>query len=225
MVIFTGTRVNFVGWPILNTIEPLSGFITLVWIVGVTNAVNLIDGLDGLAAGISSIGAICLVILCILAQNPFAVVLTAALAGSCMGFLPRNFSPAEVVMGDTGSLFLGFVLSVTSIMGVFKGYALLSIAIAFLVLALPIFDTLFAILRRLVHHKPIMQADRGHLHHRLIDAGYSHTQAVVLLYLLSIFCGVVAVLIAVQNLLASLIVVLCVAIILAMIHVYRKRTQ
>lgn len=160
-------------WPVTATLQKLSIPITLVWIVGVTNAVNLIDGLDGLAAGVTGIAALSLMVLCIMTGTTTAVVLTAALAGACLGFLPRNFNPAEIFMGDTGSTFLGFVLAVTSILGVFKGYALLALVVSIFCIGLPIFDTIFAMLRRMAKHQPIMQADRGHLHHKLIDHGFS----------------------------------------------------
>ena len=127
IVIFSGTQIQIVLWPVTATLQKLSIPITLVWIVGVTNAVNLIDGLDGLAAGVTGIAALSLMVLCIMTGTTTAVVLTAALAGACLGFLPRNFNPAEIFMGDTGSTFLGFVLAVTSILGVFKGYALLAL--------------------------------------------------------------------------------------------------
>ena len=144
IVVYTGTRINVVLWPFTAYLQKLSIPITMFWIIGVTNAVNLIDGLDGLAAGVSSIAALCLMVLCIITGSEVAVILTAALAGACLGFLPRNFNPAEIFMGDTGATFLGFVLGVTSILGVFKGYAILALLVSMLCLGLPVFDTLFA---------------------------------------------------------------------------------
>ena len=161
LVIGSGIRINVVMWPVTTYLQKLSAPITLIWIIGITNAVNLIDGLDGLAAGVSSIASICLMVLCILTGTESAVVFTAALAGSCLGFLPRNFNPAEIFMGDTGATFLGYVLAVTSIMGVFKGYAVLALVVCLLSIGLPIFDTLCAMLRRAATHKPIMQAEQG----------------------------------------------------------------
>ncbi|MDR1001131.1 MAG: undecaprenyl/decaprenyl-phosphate alpha-N-acetylglucosaminyl 1-phosphate transferase [Clostridiales bacterium] len=223
VVVFSGTRVDFVKFNIPFMTNSLSIPFTVLWIVGVTNAVNLIDGLDGLAAGVSTIGALCLTVLCIMTGGGMAVVFASALAGCCLGFLPRNFNPAEVIMGDTGALFLGYVLAVSSIIGVFKAYALLSIVIACFALALPIFDTLYAMLRRVIEHRPIMGADRGHLHHRLIDAGYSHKQTVVLLYVLSAVCGIIAILIAVQDYRAIFVAAICVAIMVMMVYTYRRR--
>ncbi len=225
IVVYSGTRINFVLWPFHAYIANFSAPVTLVWIIGVTNAVNIIDGLDGLAAGVSGICAFCLMVLCFISGTPEAVVLTAALAGSCLGFLPRNFNPAEVIMGDTGALFLGFVLSVTSIIGVFKSYALVSVIIAAFSLALPIFDTAFAMIRRALNGKPIMEADRGHLHHRLIDSGYTQKQAVVILYLLSALFGVIAILIAIRDIRAAGVVAVSVVVLFLMIHVYRSRIK
>ena len=199
IVIFSGTQIQIVLWPVTATLQKLSIPITLVWIVGVTNAVNLIDGLDGLAAGVTGIAALGLMVLCIMTGTTTAVVLTAALAGACLGFLPRNFNPAEIFMGDTGSTFLGFVLAVTSILGVFKGYALLALVVSIFCIGLPIFDTIFAMLRRMAKHQPIMQADRGHLHHKLIDHGFSQKKAVLIMYAISIFLGLLAIFIAVKD--------------------------
>lgn len=199
IVIFSGTQIQIVLWPVTATLQKLSIPITLVWIVGVTNAVNLIDGLDGLAAGVTGIAALSLMVLCVMTGTTTAVVLTAALAGACLGFLPRNFNPAEIFMGDTGSTFLGFVLAVTSILGVFKGYALLALVVSIFCIGLPIFDTIFAMLRRMAKHQPIMQADRGHLHHKLIDHGFSQKKAVLIMYGISIFLGLLAIFIAVKD--------------------------
>jgi UDP-GlcNAc:undecaprenyl-phosphate GlcNAc-1-phosphate transferase len=224
IVIFSGTRIEIVMWPVTAVLSNFSAPITLVWIIGVTNAVNLIDGVDGLAAGVTAICSICLMVLCVISGSVLAVALTAILAGSTLGFLPRNFSPAEVIMGDSGALFLGYVLSVTSIMGVFKGYALLSVVIAVLSLALPIMDTLFAMLRRAIHGRPIMEADRGHLHHRLIDMGYSSKRAVAILYGLSVVSGGIAIVIALQDIRAIIVAVVFLFVMLLMLLVYRKRT-
>jgi len=224
IVVSTGTKIDFIMWPFWQYIKPFAAPVTVIWIVGLINAVNLIDGLDGLAAGVTSIASICLMVLCVVSGSELAVVLTAALAGSCLGFLPRNFSPAEVYMGDTGSTFLGYVLAVCSCIGVFKSYAILSIVLAVLAMALPICDTLFAMIRRAVNHKPIMMADRGHLHHRLVDAGYSNKQAVIILYGLSAVSALIAVLIAVQDMRATLIVFFFFIVLLLMLFVYRKRT-
>ena len=185
-------RIPFIGYSNLYT-TLLSIPATVIWIVAITNAVNLIDGLDGLAAGVSSIASLCLMVLSIYAGYPPGALLTATLAGACMGFLPYNFNPASIFMGDTGSTFLGFTLGITSVTGLFKGYTVATIFIALLVLGLPIFDTSFAIIRRFLAGKPIMSPDRGHLHHRLVDHGYSQKQAVVTLYGISGILGLAAI--------------------------------
>ena len=218
IVIFSGTQIHVVLWPVTAALQKFSIPITLIWIVGVTNAVNLIDGLDGLAAGVSSIAALSLMVLCIMTGSNTAVVLTAALAGACLGFLPRNFNPAEIFMGDTGSTFLGFVLAVTSILGVFKGYALLAVSVSVLCLGLPVFDTIFAMLRRMAKHQPIMQPDRGHLHHRLIDRGFSQKQAVLILYAISFCLGCLAIFISFKD--SRIIVVVLLTIILLSFIIY-----
>ena len=225
LVIRSGIRINVVMWPVTTYLQKLSGPITLLWIVGVTNAVNLIDGLDGLAAGVSSIASICLMVLCILTGSETAVMFTAALAGSCLGFLPRNFNPAEIFMGDTGATFLGYVLAVTSIMGVFKGYAVLALIVSLLSLGFPIFDTVCAMLRRAITHKPIMQADRGHLHHKLIDRGYSQKQAVLILYGISALLAILAIIIAIKDSRALAVVVLSVIVLSLVIFIFNNKNK
>ena len=225
IIVATGTRVTFLDSLFPAFLSRIDIPITIIWIVGVTNAVNFIDGVDGLAAGVASIACVSLTALCILSGSGTAVVFAIALAGACLGFLPRNFSPADVYMGDTGSMFLGYVLAVTSVIGVYKSAALLTIVIAVLALALPIFDTVFAMLRRLITHKPIMEADRGHLHHKLIDKGYSHKKTVVILYLISAVMGGIAVLIAVRDLRATVVAVVTIVVILLVVFVYRKRVD
>ena len=222
-VVLTGTRIDMVAWPMATYLEGFSVPFTMFWIIGVTNAVNLIDGVDGLAAGVTSICATSLMVLCILTGTPLAVALMAALAGSCLGFLPRNFNPAEIIMGDTGATFLGYVLAVSSILGVFKSYALLAVLIAVLCLALPIFDTAFAMLRRFINRKPLMSADRGHLHHRLIDRGYNQKQTVWILYGISAVSGLAAILIALRNFYAIIVVAVFFLAMVAILYVYKKR--
>lgn len=225
IVIYSGTSIGNIFYPVYVDFHALDNIITLVWIVGITNAVNIIDGVDGLAAGVSTISSVFLMILCILTGDTLSILFTCALAGSCLGFLPRNFNPAEIFMGDTGSTFLGFVLSVTSIMGVFKSYAFLSVLICTFAIALPILDTAFAMLRRFFTGKPIMQADRGHLHHRLVDSGLSQKQTVMVLYAVSVIAGLVSLAIAFQNLTAFVIICIFAITLSAMVYVYRKRTQ
>ena len=177
--------------------EIVSIGITILWIVAVTNAINLIDGLDGLSSGISVISAVSLLIIFVLNNSPMvSIVLVAALAGSLVGFLPFNFAPAKTFIGDTGSNFLGFSLSIISILGVAKTYTIAVIVLPLIVLGLPIFDTVWAIIRRLIKGKSIkaiFKADKGHLHHIIVRKGYSQKQAVLILYGISAMFGIFAV--------------------------------
>ena len=166
---------------------------TIIWIVGITNAVNLIDGLDGLAVGVSSIAAITMLAVALLTGNMPIAITMAALAGACIGFMPYNLNPAKIFMGDTGSTFLGYMLATVSIMGLFKFYAVISFAVPFLILGLPIFDTANAIIRRVAAGRSPMSPDRGHVHHKLIDIGFNQKQAVAILYAISATLGLTAV--------------------------------
>ena len=182
----------------------LSVPITVVWIVGITNAVNLIDGLDGLACGVSTISSMTLLVIALVVLEPDVALITAALAGGCLGFLPYNLNPAKIFMGDTGSTFLGFILAVVSIQGLFKFYTFISFAVPFLMLGLPIFDTCFAIIRRLAKGQSPMAPDRGHIHHRLIDMGFSQKQAVAMLYVISAILGLSAVVLTTSGVLRAM---------------------
>ena len=215
-----GVRIEIVSNPnIFSEMEYLHlGFwsvpLTVIWIVGITNSVNLIDGLDGLACGVSSIASITmLVIALVLGQGNIAVVL-GALLGGCLGFLPYNFNPAKIFMGDTGALLLGYVLATVSVSGFFKFYAIISFAVPLLALGFPIFDTVFAVVRRLLKGQNPMMPDRGHFHHRLMDMGLSQKQVVAILYSVSAVLGLAAVLITTSGEMKAimLVVAFCVAI-------------
>lgn len=171
---------------------------TIVWIIACTNAVNLIDGLDGLAVGISAISSISMMLVSLILPAGIGSIplLLACLAGSCFGFMPYNINPAKIFMGDVGSQFLGFVLSCVSIMGLFKFHAIITFLIPLLSLAVPLGDTIFAFFRRILHGQSPFHADRGHIHHKLIDMGMNQKQAVAVLYAVSVILGLVAVLIA-----------------------------
>lgn len=194
--------------------EWLSVTLTICWIVFITNAVNFIDGLDGLAAGVSAIMSVSLVFISARLGEYTIALIGIALMGGCFGFLPFNFNPAKIFMGDTGSTFLGFMLATVSIQGVFKSYAVISFAVPLLILGLPLFDAMFAMLRRISTGKSPMAADRGHLHHRLIDMGFSQKQTVFILYAISGVLGITAVLLAENGTLRALILVICVLILL-----------
>lgn len=179
--------------------------ITIIWIVAITNAVNFIDGLDGLACGVSAISAVNLLVIALVVSDTKVAIVMAALAGACLGFVPYNFNPAKIFMGDTGSTFLGFILATISIQGLFKAYTVISFAVPFLLLGLPIFDICFAVIRRVAHHKSPMEADRGHIHHRLIDMGFSQKQTVAIAYVLTGLLGLAAVLLTVSGAMKALI--------------------
>ncbi len=182
--------------------------LTIVWIVGVTNAVNLIDGLDGLAAGVSSIACMSLFCIALIVGEGEVALITAALAGSCFGFLPYNFNPAKIFMGDTGSTFLGFILASVSIIGLFKSYAVISFAVPFLVLGLPLFDTGFAIVRRVAAGKPVMSPDRGHLHHKVLDMGFSQKKTVSIIYLMCTVLGLCAVVLVTNGVFKAVLLII-----------------
>ena len=195
-----GIRIESINVSIIQAPELgeiLSTIVTIVWIVGVTNSINLIDGLDGLSSGISVISAISLLIIFLLNGSAMVpIILITALAGALVGFLPFNFAPAKTFIGDTGSNFLGYTISIIAILGMAKTYTLAVIILPLIVLGLPIFDTLWAIIRRLIKGKSIkaiFKADKGHLHHRIVARGFSQKQAVLILYGLSATFGIFAI--------------------------------
>ncbi|RQD70766.1 MAG: undecaprenyl/decaprenyl-phosphate alpha-N-acetylglucosaminyl 1-phosphate transferase [Tindallia sp. MSAO_Bac2] len=215
IVIYGGVRIEF----ITNFLSPSKNIITLgwltipvtlFWIVGITNTVNLIDGLDGLAAGVSVIASLSLSAVAYLNGMPEVAVMLLILAGASGGFLPHNSHPARIFMGDTGSLFIGFVLSVISVEGVLKSATTIAVVIPVMALGVPIVDTTCAIIRRLLNKRPIMEADKGHLHHRLLEQGFSHRQTVWILYGMGLFLGASAVYISDAERIPSMIVLLVV---------------
>lgn len=200
IVTYSGIRIDKIVINHLNTIissETLSFIITVIWIVGITNAINLIDGLDGLSSGICLISCLSLIIIFTLNSSPIiAIILITALAGSLVGFLPYNFNPAKTFMGDTGSNFLGFSLSIISILGLAKTYTAIVLIAPLIVFALPLFDTAFAIIRRIFKTKSlkgVFRADKEHMHHKLMKKGYTQKQAVFMLYGISATFGMFAI--------------------------------
>lgn len=199
-VVISGIRIEGITLPFLNfpEIHEISSIIiTISWIIIVTNAINLIDGLDGLSSGISVISAVSLLVIFVLNDSSLiSIVLITALAGSLVGFLPFNFTPAKTFIGDTGSNFLGYSLAVISILGSAKTYTAAVIVLPLIVLGLPIFDTAWAIIRRLIKGKSIkavFKADKGHIHHKLVAKGFSQKQVVIILYGISAIFGMFAV--------------------------------
>ncbi len=195
LVVGFGVRVDFITDPFGDYIflEYLAIPLSVFWVVGITNTVNLIDGLDGLAAGVSTIAAITICLVALQQDILFIAVVTACLAGSAVGFLYYNFNPARIFMGDSGSMFLGFMLSGISIIGAVKAATTIALIVPILALGLPIMDTTFAIVRRYRGGVPIFKPDKGHLHHRLLDLGFTQRQAVLLMYVISAMLGLSAV--------------------------------
>ena len=187
--------------------------VSVIWIVAITNAVNLIDGLDGLAVGVATISSLTMLVIAMLVSENIVALMMAALAGGCIGFMPYNLNPAKIFMGDTGSTFLGFVLATVSIQGLFKFYTIISFAVPFLMLGLPLFDTCFAIFRRLAKGQNPMSPDRSHVHHRLIDMGFNQKQAVAILYVVSAILGLSAVVLTTSGALKAMVLLcaLCLA--------------
>ena len=209
-VFFMGIRIRFINLMILPATQDskvllyfgagIAYVITVLWIVGITNAVNLMDGLDGLAAGSTAIMSLSLAYVAYihgirLGMMPVCVAFCAIAAG-CLGFLPYNFSPAKTFMGDGGALYLGYMISVLSVISPLKRATMVGAIIPMLVLAVPIFDTAFAMVRRVFRHESIMKADRGHLHHHLMAAGFGQRRSVLIIYGIVGIMGVVAVLIS-----------------------------
>lgn len=188
--------------------------VTVLWIVGITNTINLIDGLDGLAAGIAAVSSLSIAYVAYIHGSEYGMMVVClamlALAGSCIGFLPFNFYPAKIFMGDGGSLFLGFMIAALSVVGPLKRSTVIAVVVPVIVLGIPIFDTFFAILRRLVNRRPIMEADKGHLHHRLMESGYGQRRAVLMLYGISAIMGMAAVLVS-RELYKDAFVLVCIA--------------
>ncbi len=200
IVVAFGVRIEHLDIPFLYRVglnDVFSIIVTIVWIVGIINSINLIDGLDGLSSGISLISCISLLIIFLMNESPMiATIIVTAMSGALVGFLPFNFSPAKTFIGDTGSNFLGFMLAVVSILGVAKTYTAAVIVLPVIVLGLPIFDVIFAIIRRIAKGKSIkavFKPDKGHLHHKLVAKGFTPKQAVLILYGLSASLGMFAI--------------------------------
>lgn len=198
VVVVYGVRVDFLTVPFdgIAATRFLSIPLTIIWIVGVTNAVNLVDGLDGLAAGITAVASVVIAMIAWSHGEHNVAILTLTLCGSALAFLRYNSYPASIFMGDTGSMFYGFMLATLSILAMAKGFTFLSIVTAFFILAVPIVDTAAAIVRRFLNGRPIMAPDRGHLHHRLLDSGLGHVGTVYTVYIISIASGLVAIILS-----------------------------
>lgn len=186
--------------------------VTIVWIVALTNAVNFIDGLDGLSVGVCSISCLSMGVIALLLGQSADAMLLGCLLGACLGFLPYNFNPARIFMGDTGATFLGYMLGCLSVTGLFKVYAVISFAVPLLVLGVPLFDISFAFIRRVWNHVSPMHPDRSHIHHRLVDSGLNQRQSVLILYLAASLLGILAVAVSTSGAGKALMVLLAVIV-------------
>ena len=223
LVVKAGIRIDTLDIPFFNIANASPMFyagLTVCWIVGITNAMNLIDGLDGLSTGISLIACLSLLIIFSLNGSPLiSIVLITALGGALCGFLPYNFNPAKTFIGDTGSNFLGYCLSIISILGIAKTYTAIVIVAPLMVLALPIFDTLSSIVRRVISGKSlkaIIQPDANHLHHKMLKKGFTQKQAVLIMYGLSATFGMFAIILMESGIWKALSFALIMVVIVAM---------
>ena len=223
IVVKLGIRIDNLDIPFLNLQNMDAIFydiLTVCWIVGITNAINLIDGLDGLSTGITIISCLSLLIIFSLNASPLiSIILITALGGSLVGFLPYNFNPAKTFIGDTGSNFLGYCLSIISILGIAKTYTAIVIVAPVIVLALPVFDTVFAIIRRIIKGKSlkaIIEPDAEHLHHKMLKKGFTQKQTVLILYGVSAIFGMFAIILMESGIWKALSFALIIFVIIAM---------
>lgn len=215
VVVYFDVRIDFITDPFGDFLylEYLAAPAAVFWIVGLTNTVNLIDGLDGLAAGVATIASITILLVALQQDVLIVAMFTASLAGAALGFLRYNFNPAKIFMGDTGSMFLGFTLAGISVIGAVKCATTIALIVPILALGVPIMDTTFAIIRRYRGGVPIFKPDRGHLHHRLLDLGFTQKQAVLLMYVISALLGLSAVVLTEVSGGMSILIVLCVLLV------------
>lgn len=215
-LISDGLIIERITLPIIGMVDLgfISVLITILWVVGITNAINLIDGLDGLAGGVTAIAFTSMLVMAVIDGQFVAAVLCVVLIGANIGFLFHNFYPAKIYMGDTGSNLLGYMIAVVSMLGLFKNIALLGFIIPMIVLAVPIFDTLYAIVRRANKKGSIMAADNKHIHYRLMENGYTHRKSVLIIYAFSALFGTMAVLFSSSSMMLSVIVTILILVLL-----------
>lgn len=212
--VYGGVRITLITLPIIGVIEfndLASYIITIFWIIAVVNAINLIDGLDGLAGGISAIALTTMLVIAWIDGRLLVVQLALILISSIIGFLFHNFYPAKIFMGDTGALFLGYAISVISVIGLFKNVAIFSFIIPIIIIAVPVIDTILAIIRRIINRQGIGTADKEHIHYKLIKMGYTHKQTVLILYGFSAFFGIIAIILS-STALQIIFVMICLII-------------
>jgi len=226
LAVSSGVAITYVSSPYNGPIEfgLFSIPITIFWIVGLTNAVNLIDGLDGLASGITAIASVTLFFVAIRTHQIGTALLLLSLGGASAGFLRYNFNPASIFLGDSGSLFLGFVLACCSVVGVLKSTLVIALIIPILILGVPIFDTMSAIVRRVRARVAIFEADDRHIHHRLMKAGLSQREAVMAIYFVCILLSLSALVVTFMKPVET-IVLLTVIFMVALVGAYRIRAS
>lgn len=220
IVFGSGLVIHFVTLPYFGKIElGFFGYIlTIVWIVGITNAINLIDGLDGLSAGVSAIVLSTIGVLAFFGGKIMILTMVVVSVAAILGFLVYNFYPAKIFMGDTGSLLLGYLIAVISLLGLYKSVTLFSFIVPIMILGVPIFDTLFAIIRRAVNRKPISAPDKSHIHHRLLALGFEHRTTVILIYIFSFMFSASALLLSGSStLLGSFVLIVAIILFLEFI--------
>ncbi|MGE7603947.1 glycosyltransferase family 4 protein [Peribacillus sp. NPDC097675] len=209
IVLWGGLEVEFINLPFFTDTLEFGIFsipITILWIVSIINAINLIDGLDGLAGGVSTIALVTIATMALIKGDLFVATIALIVIGSTLGFLKYNFHPAKIFMGDTGALFLGYIIAVLSLLG-FKNVTMISLIVPIIILGVPISDTFFAIIRRVVNKQPISAADKSHLHHCLLNLGFTHKQTVILIYALAACFGLAAIIFSFATLWGALILV------------------
>lgn len=220
-LVSSGLIIERITLPFIGIVDLgfVSVLITVLWVVGITNAINLIDGLDGLATGVSTIALTSMFVMAIIDSRIMAAYLCIVLIGANLGFLYHNFYPAKIYMGDTGSNFLGYMIATISMLGLFKNITLFSFIIPVIVLAVPIFDTLFAIVRRAYNKESIMMPDNKHIHYQLLAKGYSHRKTVLIIYAFSALFGIMAVLFSNASIATALIITFFV---LVLLHIFAE---
>ena len=214
---FGGYQITLLSNPFGNSIALgwLALPVSILWIVGVTNAINLLDGIDGLATGITVCIALSLAIINIINDNIIVALLTLCLAGACLGFLPYNFSPAKIFLGDSGSLFIGLVLAGIGMLSLFKVTTAAIVIVPVVLFGIPLFDTTAVFFGRLMRGDPLFKADKTHLHHRLLRLSLDHRQASLLLYAVSAALGGVAVYVNVNHTPRMVVIVSALVMVLA----------
>lgn len=201
VAVFFGIEITFVSNPFngLFILGAIAAPLTVLWLVGMTNAINLIDGLDGLAAGVTAISSGTLFVVALRTHQIGAALVLLALCGASLGFLRYNFFPAKIFLGDSGSYLLGFILAAASVTGVFKTTLVVALIIPILILGVPIFDTMFAIGRRISSGQSPFKADNRHIHHLLLRAGFTQREAVLAIYVACFMLSITALVTALQR--------------------------